>query len=93
MWVRAQGTEIAKTICFQEYFHFDIKVSWSGMTESEKEDLATWLNQRAEQLAECRRVENQEYEERQRSMVKNTILSRKCKIARGPFAFLLVVQY
>ena len=64
VWVRGQGAAVATAIWFQEYFDFDIEVSWSGMTEGEKEDLATWLKDRAEQLAERRRVEKQEYEER-----------------------------
>jgi len=34
------------------------------MTEVEKQDLATWLKERAEQLAERRRIGEEEYEER-----------------------------
>ncbi len=64
IWVRGQGAAIAKAIWFQQYFDFDIKVSWSGMTEAEKEDLALWLKERSEQLAECSRIRTEEYEER-----------------------------
>ena len=64
VWVRGQGAAIAKAIWFQKYFDLDIEVSWSGITDAEKEDLAVWLKERAEQLAERRRIGTQEYEER-----------------------------
>jgi len=74
VWVRGQGEVIAKAIWFQRYFYFDIKVSWSGMIEAEKEDLATWLKERVEKLAERRRIETQEYEARKAKYSKEHYL-------------------
>ena len=63
-WVRAQGAAIAKGIWFHKHFDRDIEVTWSGMTEDEKEDLAAWLKARAERLAEQRKIGKEEYDAR-----------------------------
>ena len=65
VWVRAQGAAIAKGIWFHEHFNQDIEVSWSGMTEDEKEDLVAWLKERAGRLAERRKIWKEEYEARE----------------------------
>jgi len=55
---------IAKGIWFHENFRQpNVKVSWSGMTRADKDDLAAWLKERAERLALYTRKENEEYQE------------------------------
>ena len=50
-WVRGQGAAVAKAVWFHEHFNCpDVEVSWSGMTNSEKQELAAWLGGRAERL-------------------------------------------
>jgi len=63
-WVRAQGAAIARGIWFHKHFNRDVEVTWSGITEDEKQDLDTWLKERAERLAEQRKIEKEEYESR-----------------------------
>ncbi|GLB42927.1 putative adenosine [Lyophyllum shimeji] len=51
--VAVQSAAIAKAIWWWNYHTFpDIDVSWSGITTSEEEDLATWLLERKVRLAE-----------------------------------------
>lgn len=64
VWVRAQGAEVTKAIWFHNHFDRDIEVSWSGMTEDEKEDLDAWLKERAERRAERSKIKTEEYEAR-----------------------------
>jgi len=61
MWVRGQGASVAKAIWFQHRFDRDIEVTWSGMTEDEKQDLAVWSKERAERCAEKTKIEKEEY--------------------------------
>lgn len=61
IWVRGQGASVAKAIWFLHHFDRDIEVSWSGMTEDEKQDLAVWSKERTERLAEQRKIEEKEY--------------------------------
>jgi len=64
-WVRAQGAAVAKGVWFHKYYDLPkIEVSWSGITEADKEDLAVWLKERADRLAERKRIEAEEYEMR-----------------------------
>ncbi|KIM35352.1 hypothetical protein M413DRAFT_449809 [Hebeloma cylindrosporum] len=65
VWVRGQGAEIAKAIWFHNHFDRDIEVSWSGMTEDEKQDLAVWLKERSERHAARSKIEGDEYDERE----------------------------
>lgn len=65
MWVRGQGAAVAKAVWFHKYYDLPkIEVSWSGITEAGKEDLAMWLKERAAQLAERKRIEAEEYDMR-----------------------------
>jgi len=65
VWVRAQGAAVAKAVWFHRYYNLPkIEVSWSGMTEAEKEDLAMWLKERAESLENTKRIETEDYEKR-----------------------------
>jgi hypothetical protein len=64
MWVRGQGTAVAKAIWFHQHFNNPLEVSWSGMSDSEKVDLAAWLEERAEQLRQKKNIAKNEYEER-----------------------------
>ena len=63
-WVRTQGAAIAKGIWFHKHFDRDVEVTWSGMTEDEKQDLDAWLKERAERLAEQSKIAKVEYEAR-----------------------------
>lgn len=56
MWVRGQGAAVAKAVWFHELYDRDIEVTWSDMTEDEEQDLDVWLKERAERLAEQRKV-------------------------------------
>jgi hypothetical protein len=63
IWVQEVGTRIAKSVWFHQLFRQpNIKVSWSGITAAEEEDLAIWLKERAERLALRSRNES-EYEQ------------------------------
>jgi hypothetical protein len=65
IWVRGQGTAIAKAIWFHRHFDRpDVEVSWSGMTDLEKEELTAWLKDRAERLKQQHNIELNEYEAR-----------------------------
>lgn len=64
IWVRGQGAAVAKAIWFHNHFNRDIEVSWSGMTEDEKQDLDVWLKERAERRSERRKINTEEYEAR-----------------------------
>jgi len=65
VWVRGQGAEVAKAIWFHNHFDRDIEVSWSGMTEGEKQELDVWLKERAERHATRRKIEGEEYDARE----------------------------
>jgi hypothetical protein len=60
-WVRAQGAAVAKAVWFHKHFDRDIEVTRSGMTEDEKQDLAVWLKERADRLAEQKKIREEEY--------------------------------
>lgn len=63
-WIRGQGAAVAKGIWFHRHFDCpDIEVSWSGMSESDKDDLNAWLKERAVLLEEKERIGKKEYEE------------------------------
>ncbi len=65
MWVRGQGAAVAKAVWFHKFYNLPkIEVSWSGMTEAEKEDLAMWLKERAQWVADRKRIDAEEYEKR-----------------------------
>ena len=64
MWIRGQGASVAKAIWFHEHFNEPLEVSWSGMSDLDKEDLAAWLEERAEQLRQKKTIRKNEYEER-----------------------------
>jgi hypothetical protein len=64
MWVRGQGTAVAKAIWFHQHFNNPLDVSWSGMSDSEKVDLAAWLEERAERRRQEKSIAKREYEER-----------------------------
>ena len=61
VWVRAQGTAVAKAIWYHRHFNNPLEVSWSGMSDPEKVDLAAWLEERDEQLRQKRKIEKDEY--------------------------------
>jgi hypothetical protein len=63
IWVRGQGAFVAKAIWFHEHFNNPIEVSWSGMSDSEKEDLAAWLEERAELRQKEKILQKKEHEE------------------------------
>jgi MYND finger len=63
IWVRGQGAAVAKGIWFHRHFDKELEVSWSGMSDPEKEDLAAWLEKRAERLRKKNDIEEKEYEE------------------------------
>lgn len=64
IWVRAQSAVVAKAVWFHKHFNNELEVSWSGMSDSEKEDLAAWMEERAERLRQRRKIDSDEYEER-----------------------------
>ena len=64
IWVRGQGAAVAKAIWFHKHFDKELEVSWSGMSDSEKEDLAAWLEERAERLRQEKIKSENEYEAR-----------------------------
>jgi len=50
-WVRGQGAIVAKGIWYHQIYDRPfIAVSWSGMSESEKQEFDIWLKDRAERL-------------------------------------------
>ena len=63
--MRGQGAEVAKAIWFHNHFDRNIEVSWSGMTEEEKQDLDVWLKERAERHTARRKIEGDEYDARE----------------------------
>jgi hypothetical protein len=65
VWVRAQGAAVAKAVWWHKYYNLPkIEISWSGMTQAEKDDIVIWLKERAERLAERKKIEAEEYKER-----------------------------
>jgi hypothetical protein len=65
LWVRGQGAAVAKAVWWHKYYNLPkIEISWSGMTQAEKADIAIWLKERAERLAERKKIEKEEYDKR-----------------------------
>ncbi len=47
-WVREQGAAITKSIWFNELWGCKIEASWTGITEEQKTEIATWNKERAD---------------------------------------------
>jgi len=65
IWVRGQGAAVAKAIWFHQHFNNELEVSWSGISDSEKEELGSWLEERAERLRQEKSIQEIEYKKRE----------------------------
>ncbi|KAF9046022.1 hypothetical protein BDZ89DRAFT_979399 [Hymenopellis radicata] len=56
-WVRGQGAAITKSIWYNQLWDCRFEASWTGITEEQKAELATWNNRRAENEIEQSHVD------------------------------------
>uniref|UniRef100_A0A0W0FXQ0 Uncharacterized protein n=1 Tax=Moniliophthora roreri TaxID=221103 RepID=A0A0W0FXQ0_MONRR len=65
IWVRGQGAAVTKSIWYNKLYEAEtIDISWSGMTASDKDKLASFMEGRRIRLAETRARASAMYEER-----------------------------